>query len=242
MRFGLLALGAATLGTVAIAALPANAGSFVFDSSNNGGNSKVGYHEYIKTTFNPDSEVFTWESTFGAKDGNLAEGAWLVINDGPNPKQADNEELTIYYLDATNIVDGYGILSAYAYNGKNNSNSWKNSSNFIQSWDKALKVTKTDDQISFKFSIDATDINSQSQFGSDWQGTQFNEKVGIWFHGADGLTTEYDSNGKLTNFSFEQRGWYAVADQDAEHVPEPALALGLGAAAAVGIVRRKRSA
>ena len=59
---------------------------------------------------------------------------------------------------------------------------------------------------------------------------------------APSSTTDYDSNGKLTDFSFTRQGWYDVTNKHAENVPEPAFAIGLGAAATVGAIRRKRPA
>ncbi|MEM6520726.1 MAG: PEP-CTERM sorting domain-containing protein [Cyanobacteria bacterium P01_D01_bin.71] len=234
MRFDLLALGVATLGAVAIAAQPASAAKFQYDPPTIGGNNKAGNHEDINTIFDTNSELLTWSSTFSRNNkGHLADGAWLVLTEGGNPKYQE-QEYAIFYLDGIEKK-----LTAYSYNGQNNSSSYKHNT-FLGSWD--LDVEEGNDERTFSFALDMTDINSRTDIDAGWKGALFGEKIGVWFHGVTGLETDYDSNGQLTEFTYKKSGWHDVGNKDTEQIPEPALALGLGTAAVIGAVRRKRSA
>ena len=235
MRIDLLALGAVAVIPVAIAAQPASAAKFSYDSQSIGGNQNVGVHKSITTTYDTNSEVLTWSSTFSEKNGKLADGAWLVLSEGPNPK-GDKQEYTMFYLDGV-----AGKLTAYTYNGRNGSDSWKDSNSvYLDSWD--LDVSTVGNERTFSFAVDMTDINSRTDLGNDWKGTFYEEKIGIWFHGVADVNATYDdTTHELTKFSYSSQGWYDTANEDAEKVPEPFLAVGLGAAAAFGAVRRKRS-
>lgn len=225
-----------TLVTLATAA-PAAATTFIYDSSNIGGNHRVGAHKQIVTTFDDSSDLFTWESTFqvNPNNGRLADGAWLVVSEGPNPK-GDVQEYTMFYLDGENEK-----VSLYTYNGRNGSNSWKDkNSTFLGE----ISLTVNNDvagERTFSFSHDMTDINVRQDLGDDWKGTLFGDSIGIWFHGVDGLDADYDANGRLSKFSYNSQGWYDTAYQDTETVPEPGIALGLGLAGLLAIRQRKRS-
>ncbi|MGD1944465.1 MAG: hypothetical protein ACFB0G_24480 [Leptolyngbyaceae cyanobacterium] len=234
MRIDLLALGAAVVIPVAIAAQPASAAKFSYDSQSIGGNQNVGVHKSITTTYDINSEVLTWSSTFAEKNGKLADGAWLVLSEGPNPK-GDKQEYTMFYLDG--VAEK---LTAYTYNGRNGSNSWQDSNSvYLDSWD--LDVSTVGNERTFSFAVDMTDINSRTDLGNDWKGTFYEEKIGIWFHGVADVDATYNASHELTKFNYSSQGWYDTANEDAEKVPEPFLAVGLGAAAAFGAVRRKRS-
>ena len=227
--------------TVLLATAPAFATTFTFDSNYLPGSDAAGKTKSITTTFNSNTDVLTWSSTFERNaNGALPKGAWLVLNDGPNPKGVSNE-LAIYYLDAIEKK-----VSIYNYNGANNSKSWQ-VSDYLGSTD--LAVSNADNDTTFKFALDLTDINGLSKFGPEWKGTSFNDNIGIWFHGAAdtdkaAFATSYKENGALSNFSYGTAGWYDAKDLTTTAVPEPAsaAAIGLFAAAAAFVKRAKQSA
>lgn len=229
-----LALAAAS---AVIAIAPAQASTFIFEDTNLGGNNAVGNHSHIKTTYDEDSEVLTWSSTFtrNSNNGKLADAAWLVLSDGDNPK-GNVDEYAIFYLDGIN-----GQVSIYNYNGQNKSNSYQNET-YLGST--ALTVTNNGtNERTFDFSIDATAINSDPRFDPNtWKGASFADKVGIWFHGVNDPTITY-SAGELSEFSYlyNDSGWYDTSFKDTTRVPEPGTVAALGlfaATAATGLRKR----
>jgi hypothetical protein len=83
--------------------------------------------ETISSTYNSDTERFTWDVTFNAIGASDVDGFWLVVNNGPNPKSADVNELAIMYGDLNTQT-----LSTYVYNGANNANSISNPGILLQ--------------------------------------------------------------------------------------------------------------
>lgn len=202
-------------------------------------------YDRIFTSFNDDSEEFTWEAEGITKDGyGGPDGFWLVVNAGGNPKDAEVNELAIFYADLNTEQ-----LWAYAYNGANNSNSWSDPGILIKSYvDGELSVSDN----SFSFQIDATEINnfehdeiteSNEQNGGAWSGVEFFDAVGIWFHPVWGLTSETlaDSD-PLTQFDYDKSSWFDTAYRDTHvsAVPLPASIWFLGSSllALLGISRR----
>lgn len=218
----------AMLGVVALNA-PAAATTFTFESAG-GGNSVAGNFENISTSFNTDSSLFTWSSTLSRNNNNLADGGWLVISDGPNPRPL-SQEYTIFYLDGAN-----DSVSAYDYSGIHRRFSWANT-NFLGTSD--LTTTNAGDERTFDFAFDMSTINSRTDFGPDWKGTTFTDEIGIWYHALDGLVTDYDDSGQLSQFDFRTDGWFDVASRptqsfpdvsdepDTQDVPEPTAITGL---------------
>ncbi|MBE9028226.1 PEP-CTERM sorting domain-containing protein [filamentous cyanobacterium LEGE 11480] len=235
-----LFLGMAVVLPVVAFANAAQASDFIFDSTNVGGNTNVGIHKHIRTTFNDETDLFTWKSTFKQKDnGLLANGGWLVISNGPNPKQHD-KEFTAFYMDGVN-----NRLTAYSYDGQNGSGSWKNNK-FLGSWDNVLQVDtdQAKGERTLSFALDMTDINGRDDLGAFWKGTQFDESLGIWFHGAANLNAKYKADGSLKKFNYSGQGWYDTSYSTATRVPEPAAMAGLTAAGllAVKTIRRRKQA
>ncbi|MEL6603531.1 MAG: PEP-CTERM sorting domain-containing protein [Cyanobacteria bacterium J06614_10] len=236
MRFK-LSLAMAAAASLLFAIAPAKAAVFVFDKDDVGGKLDVGDHANIATTYDTETEVLTWSSTFRRNSvlgsGRLAEGGWLVLSEGGVPS-SDVDEYPIFYLDGAEEK-----VSVYNYDGSVNERSYLNET-FLDHTD--LTVTrKGNDEITFAFSYDATDINSRTDISPQWKGAGFGDAIGIWFHGVDGLETSYRSDGSLERFTFDKQGWYDIDFDYTKKVPEPGTvaALGLLAATAATTLRKR---
>ncbi len=151
-----------------------------------GGNSGLSY-DSVNATYNTATEEFSFTVDY---DGTAADGGWLVISPGPNPKRSD-DELGIAYFDATS-----GGVWIYGYNGLNNNNSWQET-DFLGYFDGAYSTVDGIATLAF----DATDV----QGGLD-TGFEFGMEIGIWFHPSANLTATGDDEG-LTSFIARQNGW-----------------------------------
>jgi len=194
-------------------------------NANNGGMSDR--LETVGGTFNDVTQAFTWDATFNA-DPTDVDGFWLVVNNGPNPKSSDVNELAIMYGDMST-----GRLSTFVYNGQNNSNSLNNPAIWLQ--EDLFSVTSN----SFSLSIDTTTINSWSS-DPEYTGISFDDNIGIWFHISRGSTFAYDQSNILDSYTYAQQGWYDKAGLTTTRVPEPVslMLMGLGL---IGLgARRKR--
>ena len=209
------------LSVVGLALLPKPSLSATFRFQTEGnlpGNKGAGRITEIDTTYDTETELFNWSSTFTPNaHGVLPDGAWLVVNDGPNPK-GHGGELAIAYLDELNQQ-----VSFYEYNGANKSNSYRSPGNFLAST--GLTTDRTADSVTFSFDYDATDLNSLD-LGDNWQGISFNDEIGIWFHGVSGLHTSYDEQ-ELEEFIYQSQSWYDVSHKETEKIPEPSMLLGM---------------
>jgi len=202
-----------------------------------GVNDTNGIYEEISVSYNEATQTLNWSSLFTKQGSNFIDGGWLVISDGPNPKN-DPLEYAIYYLDGQNET-----LTAFAYNGKNNSGSWQ-SNPFLGSWTDALNYTTDGDTSELSFSIDISGLNSA--LGGDWKGSAFAEEVGLWFHAGRNTSVEYtyDSNGSISGISSfsSQTKWFDTGSLDTTKtaVPEPGTLLGVGLMVTAGVLRRRR--
>lgn len=196
-------------------------------NANNGGMSDR--LDTVSTTFNSDTEAFTWNTTFNS-DPTDVDGFWLVVDNGPNPKSSDVNELAIMYGDMAT-----GTLTTYVYNGLNSANSWNTPGIYLQT----DAFTVTDDSLSL--AIDATSINAWSA-DPDYAGISFDDNIGIWFHISVGSSFSYDAQDLITSYDFSQQGWYDLADRSTTVIPEPATTalLGLGLLV-MGFSRVRRS-
>ncbi len=228
--------------SVLCAIAPAEAATFVYQDSVGkqtpkiNVNNRAGKYTNITAEFDTDTNILDWSSTFTRNSaGRLADGAWLVLSDGENPKQNVNEYAILYLDSIANKV------SIYNYDGKNGPSSYL-ANDYLGST--ALNVVENgNDEVTFEFSLDATAINSQTgKYGSEWDGIAFGKEIGIWFHGVTDLETTYDSSHKLLAFDYDRRGYYDTKMAvDTKKVPEPGSLAALGIFGAVAATKlRKR--
>lgn len=251
-KFASLALVASVLAPAAWATGPEF--QFNWTKAQGGTNDAVGKFEVVKGSFNTVTNVFTWESTFKPNAGVLPNGFWLAVSPGPNPKGISGE-LALYYFDASSSNPK---LWAYSYNGFDGDSSYKDGSPAagIQAPDKVYSSIKDPNKIlsftnkmnadgskTLGFAINASVIqNHTPKYApkSEWTGTAFGQKIGVWFHPVAGIQTATGTDGFLTNFGYTNHGWLDGENFHATVVPEPAsmTALGLGVLA---LLRRKKA-
>ncbi|MEL6938235.1 MAG: PEP-CTERM sorting domain-containing protein [Cyanobacteria bacterium J06598_1] len=211
---------------------PAKAATYTFEGNNLGGKTRTGDHTNILTTYNNNTNQFTWSSTYTDNgSGPLAEGAWLVVSSGENPRK-NVDEYAILYLDGANEQ-----VSIYNYSGQNNAYSY-NTEQFLGST--ALNVINNGSERTFEFALDATDINNNDSFGDEWKGIAFGDEIGLWFHGAGDLTTSYKQDGSLETFSAGTTGWFDSENETATAVPEPGSVAALGLFAIAAAAKRRQ--
>ncbi len=226
--------------------------------NNNGGT----FHS-IFATFDTNNKQLNWTVNFSDR---VTKGYWLVINNGPNPKNHPGE-LGIYYFDANNVFDGdagtNGIkLTAYGYNGQNASNSWQdgnsavpgnqpgdlikgaNDTSWIQSIDAQNVVLPGGiNGRSLSFTVDATDIIAHAPLYPDavdpWYGTGFADQLGIWMHPARTFDVGYNGAGGISSFRTGQEGWLDGSHFDTLLIPAPGAAA-LAGVASILLSRRRR--
>ena len=195
-----------------------------------GGHSGLSY-DSVNATYDTASEEFSFTVDY---NGATADGGWLVVSPGPNPKRSDSE-LGIAYFDAAS-----GDAWVYAYNGLNNSSSWTEGP-LLGYFEDAY--TTVGDIATLAF--DATDVQATLD-----SGFAFGAQIGIWFHPSANLTATGDDEG-LSQFTPRQNGWLDTNfDGNCANpntgcitaVPEPSsvllFSLGLGA---MGLRRRLRA-
>ncbi|MEM9087375.1 MAG: PEP-CTERM sorting domain-containing protein [Cyanobacteria bacterium P01_F01_bin.53] len=244
--------------SLALTSAPVSAVTFTFDTNRAGGSSHAGTQTAFTTSFDDTTDLLTWSTTYKRNpDTNaLADGGWLVLSEGDNPR-ADALQYAIFYLDGNN-----NKVLAYNYDPVDRKHSWRNSELLGET---TLNITNSGSGSTgadplvrtMDFSFDMTDINNRTDLGTDWKGARFGEKVGIWFHAVDGLSTDYDASGRLTAFDhgvesrFDTKALDTVpSDVDpisadsSKSVPEPTtvMAMGVFAAAAAFTKRRQASA
>jgi len=164
----------------------------IFSNSNVNPNGH-GY-DSISASFNSVTNQFSWEVNY---NNNKAKGFWLVVSDGPNPKSNVNE-YTMFYGDYRS-----NNLSAYVYDGKNGPNAWT-SNPFIGDYSSSMYDNGTD---TFGFSLDATAMNGLN-FGPEWDGAQFADNIGIWFHPIYKLGAKFNDDGTIKKFNPKEAYWY----------------------------------
>ncbi len=223
--------------------------------------------ESINSTFDSVTKRLTFDvffrGTTAAPNTPLTSGFWLVLDNGPNPKNHAGE-LAILYFDAATLSSPK--LTVYGYNGQNSSNSWQDgaadqagnqtpdlikgayeASSFINS---ILAENVTIAGLNYrhmKFDIDATAIVGHTPLYPEtgpWYGTGFDSHLGIWFHALDSLNATYENTGpnkrgKLTGLAPSGETWLDGANFSTYIIPAPASVALLGLGGLVGLRRRR---
>ena len=229
-----------------------------YDQNNSGGT-----FQSMNSTFNTASKQLDFTVRFSNQ---VTKGFWLVINNGPNPKDHPGE-LAIFYLDASRLYDADTLnnpvyLTAYGYNGVNGPNSWQDGNpvapgnqagdlikgiNEAGTWISSLSVADSAGGRQFSFSVDAKDIIGHTPLYPDavdpWYGTGFDSKLGVWFHPVTSLTTSYGSGrGGLTSATFGTSGWLDGSNfNTSKNVPAPGAAALVGLGGLLAAKRRRRA-
>ena len=248
--------GLSVLAAAAVAA-SASADTFMFQKDSFGGvNNSAGQFDSITSTFNDADNTFTWSVTFSNQ---VTDGFTLAVNNGPNPK-SNPGQMALIYFDATNPGDI--AVTAYGYNGKNDTSSYFDgdiaagiqSPDFILgnqgtqdgSWlTSASSIDGVDGSRTLSVTMDASIIQGHSPLypdgdGEPWTGVAFDDKIGVWFHTFKNLSTSYDAEGMLTQWSFGQQGYFDGTNFTTIPVPLPTAAwIGLAGLGFVAARRRR---
>lgn len=196
-----------------------------------GQNANAGAITNISTTFDTNTEVFSWSHTINDKGGKASDGFWLVVSDGPNPK-GNVDEFAILYGDADT-----NTLTAYIYDGVNSANSHTDAGSYLDTFN--LGYTDNGNSGTFSFSFDATTINSLFNT-PDWDGVSFGANMGIWLHPMLDANFGYDQNGLLTSLGYSAQGWLDTKNRNTVNVVEPSALLLMGFGLfGLGLARRR---
>jgi len=217
-------------------------------------NTEAGVVMSVSTQFDSDNQTLTFLAAFEPEPGTgqLPEGFFLVLNNGPMPVGMDGE-FAILYFDA--ITSATPTLTAYAYNGENGADSFFDgaaapgnqapdpiiSSNNDPTFVTAASSVDNPGGRVLSFTIDTTAINAHSPlYGNPagWKGIGFDENIGIWFHPYSHLNPAYGGDGFLIpdpsgaswlhwgqypDLGEQFHGWFDATDQQADvNIPEPA--------------------
>lgn len=212
--------------------------------------------------YDSTAQLFSWSATFGRNsDGKLANGFWLVVSNGPNPKDlAPGSELAIFYVDARPEKTA---ITAYQYDSEKGEASYQDPTGFLGSFT-GLSVASSVDRNTRIVSFNDLDVSGINASLND-PGVSFANKIGIWMHPVVlNKNAEYYGKkasgdhkpGMIKDWQHNSQGWYESESEctvgfnkpDCEgggsgvEVPEPstmllflAAILGLGA-----IVHRPR--
>ena len=214
MSFQVLPRIAAAAAFAALAGASTGASATVYSFEDSSGRWTGGgiLTESFSASYDTDRQLLDFSATVnGSASHATADGFWLVLSDGPNPKTHVNE-YAILYGDAVN-----NRLTAYVYDGVNSADSYRDVRRYITSYSGVLDYTDLGGgRSSFSVSgLDVSTINAYTPwFGgtNDWDGVAFGENIGVWFHPAmmDSLTYACTL---LVKFNHEVQGWYDFAGQ-----------------------------
>jgi PEP-CTERM motif len=208
----------------------------------------------VTTQYDQDNQTLSFFAAFEPEPGTgqLPDGFFLVLNNGPQPIGIDGE-FAILYFDA--VSDVSPVITAYAYNGENGADSFfdgaaapgnqapdpiissLNDPTFVTS---ASSVDNPGGRV-LSFTIDTSAINAFNPLygnAADWQGIGFDENIGVWFHPYSLLNPAYGNDGFLLpdpagsswltwgqypDLGEQFHGWLDATNQPTDVlIPEPA--------------------
>jgi len=222
-------------------------------SGDYGMNDTGGRFESVHSTFDTLSKELVWSVTFS---NTITQGFTLALNNGPNPK-GHAGELALLYVDARNASDVR--VTAYAYNGQNSSNSWRDG-NGVVSGNQRADIIKNDAQRSswlmdsgvvdsggkrtITIRFDASDLLNHNPMYPDavdpWKGIGFGNGLGLWMHAFRTFAPTYDEKGEISNLQLGGEGWFDGKNFTTRVVPAPGAAAMLGVMGVAGLRRRRR--
>lgn len=150
-----------------------------------------GKYDSIQGTYDSGTQDFSWVVDYD--ENKVADGGWLVVSHGKNPKVSDDELAILYFDRASSDV------WAYAYNGMNNNASYQQT-DFLGYFENAYNTVNDVATLA----LNAAGINSQLQPGA---GLSFGSMIGIWFHPSYNLESEGSDDG-LEYFGARSNSWY----------------------------------
>jgi PEP-CTERM motif len=179
-----------------------------------GYNSAAGEVLDIVGKYDSTGDLFSWSVTLGRNNkGKLANGFWLVVSNGPNPKDlAPGSELAILYVDAR---ASQKRITAYEYDGENADSSYQDPGAFLGSFS-GLNVQNSDNNNTRTISFNDLDVSGINASLND-PGISFANKIGIWMHPVvlKNGTSYYDKSdrkkhrpGMIKDWRYSAQGWY----------------------------------
>lgn len=227
------------------AAHAGNVYEWVWNGTSPAQNPAGGTISSLRSTFDQNTDRFTWDVTYSDGVARNTNGYWLVVSGGPNPKSI-NSQLAIMYFDATNLAAPK--VSIYRYNGANSSSSFQSPGDLLASTqgvgasDITASASQSGGSRTFRLSVDATAINAKYAPGAstvfpDWEGIQFGSEIGMWFHSIRNANFQYNG-ARLTGLT-GTAGWLDGDHECTTIIPTP----GAGALAIAGgllATRRRR--
>ncbi|MEO0866963.1 MAG: hypothetical protein AAFY17_00680, partial [Cyanobacteria bacterium J06642_11] len=71
-----------------------------------------GDYDSVDVSYDHSNDMLSWSSSFTQKGNHQIDGGWLVLSNGPNPKN-HKKEFAIFYLDVSDVNNTK--LTAYSY-------------------------------------------------------------------------------------------------------------------------------
>ena len=189
-------------------------------------------------SYTPSNETLTLDVTYA---NNRPEGFWMVVSDGENSKN-NTDGYAIYYFDATAAEP---IVTAYVYDGINETRSFETEALLDSSLNPNSNLSGSISQSAtggdvFSLTVDASAINA-ADFGPDWDGSQFTERVGVRFHTVTfSEAPTYSRAGGLSSFEIDKNNFLDTANSRTGQLPEPSSSMLLGLFGLLLLIRRRR--
>jgi hypothetical protein len=181
---------------------------------------KAGLIKGVTLEYNPTSEELYVEVKVKTENGRLADGFTIVLDNGGSIDGSDEDTLAVFYFDAT---ASQPVLNVFGYNSRGDASSFRDSNGHLGSqdpdriatsknnssgWVKELSVNTYNGLRTFKFRIDASEINDNVPLqNADWEGTGIGRYASFALDTFDGLTTAYNIAGFLTKWNFCYQGY-----------------------------------